>query len=296
MTFIKRMQLETSGITGHKYTITEILKASGMSRSCFYDKRKKTGNNKKRGPKTVSSDKQVISAIKNDIENSHFHSEGYKKIHKRIRIKNMVCGKNRVHRLMKANNLLAPIRPKKNGSSRKHDGTIITDLPNKMWGTDGKQFFTRKEGKCWFFSVIDHFNDEIHGFDVVKKGDRFAAFEPVKKAIKKEYGSLEKGIVKDLGLFLRSDHGSQYDSNYFQSEIKYPGLEYSPAFVRSPECNGIIERFHRTLQEQVFDLHIFEDLEEARIIIGKFIKNYNHFWIIHRLGLKSPIEYRKMHI
>lgn len=295
MTFISRMMNDISATTDKKYTVSSILKAAEISRSCFYDKRKRGLTNRKRGPKPIFSDEQVIEAVKKDIKNSHFHSEGYKKIHGRIRNTNIICGKNRVYKLMRKNNLLAPIRPKSNGSSRLHDGKIITDLPNKMWGTDGKQFFTRKEGKCWLFSVIDHFNDEIHGYEVVKRGDRFAAFEPVKKSIKKEYGSLNKDVVKDLGLFLRSDHGSQYDSNYFQNEIKYLGLKYSPAFVRSPECNGIIERFHRTINEQVFKIYIFEDLEEARDIIGAFIYNYNRYWTLHRLGLQSPMDYRKKH-
>lgn len=50
-------------------------------------------------------------------------------------------------------------------------------------------------------------------------------------------------------------------------------LAYSPAFVRSPECNEIIERFNRILQEQVFDIHCFETIEEARVVIQPFVEN-----------------------
>lgn len=98
---------------------------------------------------------------------------------------------------------------------------------------------------------------------------------------------------KDTGLFLRSDHGSQYDSDDFQRELKFLNLSYSPAFVRSPQCNGIIERFHRTLNEQVFDLWLFDSLEQAQYVIAEFMNNYNHIWILHRLYLKTPVEYRK---
>ena len=117
--------------------------------------------------------------------------------------------------------------------------------------------------------------------------------EPIRQATKQRFGNLNKDVVKGIGLFLRADHGSQYDSHDFQSEIKYLGFEYSPAFVRSPECNGIIERFHRTIEEQIFSVHMFEDLEEAREVIGKFMIEYNEDWILHRLGFLSPIEYRK---
>ncbi len=69
-------------------------------------------------------------------------------------------------------------------------------------------------------------------------------------------------------------------------------LSYSPAFVRSPQCNGIIERFHRTINEQVFDLCLFDSLEQAQPVIAEFMHNYNNVWILHRLGLKSPVDYR----
>jgi len=112
-------------------------------------------------------------------------------------------------------------------------------------------------------------------------------------AVKECFGSLDQGVCKNTGLFLRADHGSQYDSKDFQNELKFLNLSYSPAFVRSPQCNGIIERFHRTLNEQVFDLNVFVTIEEARIAIKQFIHDYNLYWQIHRLGLKSPLEYRE---
>jgi putative transposase len=45
--------------------------------------------------------------------------------------------------------------------------------------------------------------------------------------------------------------------------------------VGEPECNGVIERFVRTLKEQCIDLHRFRSLPEAQRIIGEFIPRYN---------------------
>lgn len=64
----------------------------------------------------------------------------------------------------------------------------------------------------------------------------------------------------------------------------------SYTFARSPESNGVIERFHRTLSEQVFAVNQFADLEEARLAIKKFIDDYNNLWIFHRSGGKTPTE------
>ena len=73
--------------------------------------------------------------------------------------------------------------------------------------------------------------------------------EPVRDAIRKVYDNVEKDVCKWLELKLRSDHGTQYDSNDFKREMEFLGLDMSKSFVRSPESNGCIERFNRTLEE-----------------------------------------------
>lgn len=246
----------------------------------------------KRGRKPAIQDSIILEAVKSEIVNSKFNGEGYKKIHRRIR-KTIKVGRNRIYKIMKENNLLVTSRPT-TAKKTAHDGNIKTYKANQMWATDGKKFYVQEYGWCWFFGVIDHFNDEIISWHAAKKGDRFAAMEPVRNAVKTVFGSIEKDVCQKIGLMLRSDHGSQYDSNDFQNEMRFLGLKLSPAYVRSPECNGIIERFHRTLQEQVFDIYSFSTIEEAKEKIGEFIESYNREWLIHRLGLRSPLEYKKM--
>jgi len=55
-----------------------------------------------------------------------------------------------------------------------------------------------------------------------------------------------------------------------------------------PECNGVIERFMRTLKEQCLYLQRFSTLAAARRIIGGFIARYNAEWLIERLGHRTP--------
>jgi transposase InsO family protein len=117
--------------------------------------------------------------------------------------------------------------------------------------------------------------------------------EPIRAAVRKTFGSTQKDVCKEMNLQLRSDHGSQYDSADFMNEMKFLGIEMSKAFVRSPQCNGIIERFHRTLEEQVLQVEVFSSFEKAYNSINKFINNYNKEWILHRLDYCSPVEYRE---
>lgn len=281
--------------SGKPYPMLLVLKVAEFSSAAWYGSAKASAGIVKKGPKPFLNDDQALEEIKREIKYSRFHSEGYIKITKRLANKGKIIAKHRVNRLLRENDLLSANRPVKKGARTKHEGTITTKEPNILWGTDGKQFYTEQDGKCWLFSIIDHFNDEILGFYISKTGDRFAAMEPVRQAVRRENGSIEPGICKETHLALRSDHGTQYDSKDFIKEMNFLGLTESKSFVRSPECNGIIERWHRTINEQVFSINAFDNIENAAKIITKFINDYNDTWMLHRLKLKTPKQVKTNH-
>lgn len=269
-----------------------ILKVAGYSSSTWYERpRGRKGSNP--GPRPAINDIEALELIKEDLKSSKFNGEGYLKVKKRLAKTGNHIAKHRVNALMREHELLSPHRPVKNGRKRTHEGRIITDRPDKMWATDGKKFWAGKDGWCWFFGVIDHFNDEIIAWHVAKTGNRFEALAPVQRAVRLRFGTLDKDVCAGTCLQLRSDHGTQYESRDFLNEMSFLGLDLSKSYVRSPECNGIIERFHRTLNEQTFQVNNFEPLEEAKIGIETFIENYNNDWMLHRLNYCSPVEARK---
>jgi putative transposase len=95
------------------------------------------------------------------------------------------------------------------------------------------------------------------------------------------------------GLQVRHDHGSQYMSDAFQSEIRFLGIESSPAFVRQPEGNGCVERFMRTLKEQLLWLRSFRNVEELHEALVLFQERYNEHWLIERNEFRSPRQARQ---
>lgn len=291
---ISLLMQEHYSLTQKPFPKRMIFNIVGYSSSTWYEHPSpRTG---KRGRKPRHSDELILQEIKVEIKSSKFNSEGYMKVKKRMEKRSenaVVAGKGRVNRIMRQNNLLSPNRIYKKVNKHEHEGTIITDAPNIMWATDGKKFWVDGLGWHWFFGVIDHCNDEILSWHMAKKGNRFAALEPVRAAVRKTFGKVDKDVCKGMQLQLRSDHGSQYDSADFMNEMKFLGLGMSKSFVRSPECNGIIERFHRTLEEQVFQIKSFSTFQEAHDTIDQFIKDYNKDWILHRLNYCSPIEYRE---
>ncbi len=128
------------------------------------------------------------------------------------------------------------------------------------------------------------------GWHVAKIGDRWAALEPLRQGARDLFGAVRKDAAR--GVRIRCDWGPQYIADAWITEVKWLGMTITPSYVGEPECNGVIERFIRTLKEQCLYLHRFQTLEEARRIIAEFIVRYNTQWLIERLGHRTPAEAR----
>lgn len=284
---------ETSPSTGRHYGIQRVCHCWSIARSTVYSQkyRQPVEKQKRPGPKPDIADEKVLQYIREDIKESVFKGEGHRKVHARIRRrKDFQVSRRRVLRLMRQENLLSPNRCS-NTKAKAHDGKIITNAPNQMWGTDACKILTSEDGWVWFFGVVEHWNAECMGWHVCKKGDRFAAIEAILKSVRREHGDIGKGIAQ--GLKLRMDHGSQFKSDGFQAQIKYWGIQPAFGYVREPETNGVIERFNRTLKEQVIHGRMYRNIEEVREAIEQFIELYNKEWLIGKLGYLSPVEARQ---
>jgi putative transposase len=115
-------------------------------------------------------------------------------------------------------------------------------------GTDGTRFYTEQDGWCWFFGAVDHHLSEVVGWHVAKTGDRWAALEPIRQGVRHAFGRFGKDVAR--GLAIRCDWGPRYIADAWISEVKWLGCTISPSYVGEPECNGVAERFMRTLKEQ----------------------------------------------
>jgi putative transposase len=290
---VQAMSGARSPSTGRRYPRTLLCAALRVARSSVYAVTAPTrpaAHGGKRGPKTVQTDAALVTAIRAILTASPFHGEGYRKVRARLAHRGRPVSGKRVLRLMRQHGLLAPRRLGPPNGDPAHAGTIVTDRPDVMWGTDATRFYTERDGWCWFFGVIDHHTDELLGWHVAKRGDRWAALEPIRQGVRQAFGGFAKDVAR--GLSLRCDWGPQYIADAWINEVRWLGITISPSYVGEPECNGVIERFNRTLKEQCVYLHRFESLEQARAIIGAFIERYNHEWLIERLGHRTPAQAR----
>jgi len=244
----------------------------------------------RRGPVGPMPDAALLAAMRAVITASPFHGEGHRKIWARLRVAGVRTSKHRVLRLMRENDLLAPSRVGSPRGPRRHDGTIIPDTLDTMWGTDLTTTITG-EGPAAVFVAVDHCSVECVGIHAARRATRFEALEPIRQGVREHFGGFATHIAH--GLSVRHDHGSQYMSDVFQKELDFLGAESSPAFVRSPEGNGCAERFIRTLKENLLWVRSFDTIEELRQALLAFRHTYNTTWLIERHGFITPTAFRQ---
>ena len=291
------MSATTSAATGRCFGIQRVCQVWERSRSALYARRARAHHHRlgagpaRRGPPPRQSDAQLLAAIRTDLARSPFHGEGHRKVHARLRILDGIrVARTRVLRVMRAHGLLSPHRGRQ-GPAKTHDGRVITQAPNVMWGTDGVRVFTLDDGWGWIFAAVEHWNAECVGWHVCKVGSRFAALDPIAQGLDRRYGSLDADVAR--GLALRMDHGSQHLSDHFLKQIRYWGIHPSFGFVEEPETNGVAERWNRTLKEQAIHGRIFQNLEAVRAAVADFVVRYNQTWRLEKLGYHTPIEARE---
>jgi len=274
-----------------RYGLRRVCRVWEMPRATVYSRRKERPVPQKRGPKPAIPDAELLPMIIEDLATTPFREEGHRKVYYRLKIVRKVkVAPKRILRLMRENALLSPQRAPQ-GEPNTHNGTITTDKPLEMWGTDGTTTQVIEEGTVWIFGAVEHFNAECVGIHASKSGDRFNAMEPIKQGIEKHYGPIGKDIAK--GLTIRNDHGSQYVSGYFQDELKHFGIRQSLAYVGEPQTNGVVERFWKTLKKQVLEGRIYQTLDDLRKALNDFAALYNRSWRLEKLGGHTPDEARK---
>jgi putative transposase len=289
-TEVEAMSRAVSPSAARVYGLARVARCWKVSRASLYRHRRATSASGCRpGPMGPCDDATLVEHIKQAIAESRFTGEGYRKIWARLRFSGIRSSPGRIRRLMRENGLLAPHRVRKR-PDKAHDGTITTDAVDVMWGTDMTQTVTVAEGAAHVFVAVDHCNSECIGIHADKSANRFQALEPVRQGVRRHFGVIGKTVA--AGIKLRHDHGSNYMSDDFQTEIAFLGIEASASFVREPEGNGVAERFIRTLKENLLWVRHFETIEELRLALLEFAAWYNTHWLVARHGHRTPAQIR----
>jgi putative transposase len=289
------MSHATSPSVHRPYGVVRVCQEWGLRRSTFSHRQGRAAwpprEPATRGPKTAYPDAALTGHVRQVLAASPFLGEGHRKVWARLRVQGIRTAQRRVLRLMRQAGRLAPSRAQRTLGPRGHDGTITTERPNQMSGTDAPSTVTLAEGPVTVFVAIDHCTLEGVGLHTAAKATRFEALEPLRQGIRRQFGAFSAGIA--AGLQVRHDHGSQYMSDDVQAELRFLGITSSPAFVRAPEGNGVAERFILTLTEQLLWVQTFRTVEELCQALQTWLVTDHEPWLVERHGFRSPAQVRR---
>ena len=173
--------------TRRAYGVERVCRVWHRARSSVYARRQATPSPapcRRRGPIGAAPDDVLVAHIRRVLEASPFHGEGYRKAWAKLRFEGIRTSKERVRRLMREHDLQAPQRAGHAHGPKAHDGTITTEAPDVMWGTDMTATVTVAEGAAFVFVAVDHCATECIGLHAAKSGNRFEALEPIRQGIR----------------------------------------------------------------------------------------------------------------
>ena len=307
------MSRTSSPSTARRYGTARVCQLWEVPRSTVYERRARASRPvqpaAKRGPKQAWTDAALTERIRAVLTNSPFLGEGYRKAWARLRLSGVRTSNGRVLRLMREAGLLAPTWVGRRRGPRSHDGTITTERPDEMWGTDATACLTTREGNATVFIAVDHCTQECVGIHAARPGTRFEALEPLRQGLREHFAGYAAGIASHAAALLSAGAAPRprrtptgYLSracatgrfgSHFQGELSFLGIRSSPSFVAAPEGNGCAERFIRTLKEQLLWVETFETVEQLRLALLAFKDRYNQAWLVERHGHRTPAAVRQ---
>jgi putative transposase len=204
----------------------------------------------------------------------------------------LLVNRKRIHRLMRENGLLVEqVRHKALRTSQR--GKPKATRPDQYWGIDMTKFLLGPLGWCYLIVVLDWYTKEIVGWNLSLR----AKTSEWKEALDGAFCEKFPWGVRDQGLNLVSDNGSQPTSVAFMKDTAELGINQIFCSYDNPRGNAETERVIRTIKEEVLWLNDFGSFEEARAAIGAWIgEDYNRLYVHSALGYRSPEEFRRQWI
>jgi putative transposase len=178
--------------------------------------------------------------------------------------------------------------PTKQPAENRLDRNFTAAAPNRKWVTDITYLPTAR-GWVYLAVVLDLFGRKVVGWSI---GDSLAT-GLVSDALRQ---AIESRRPEGKALLHHSDRGCQYTSDTYQQTLRTLGITCSMSRKGNCYDNAAMERFFWSLKHEWTNHETYENLEEARLSVFKYIETfYNPVRIHQTLGYLSPDQYEAEH-
>jgi transposase InsO family protein len=87
-----------------------------------------------------------------------------------------------------------------------------------------------------------------------------------------------------------SDNGPQFIAKDFKEFIRLSGMTHVRTSPYYPQSNGKLERYHKTIKGECIRPGVPLSLDEARVMVEKFIAYYNNVRLHSAIGYIAPVD------
>ncbi len=184
-----------------------------------------------------------------------------------------------VYRVLREANLVCGWKPKPKvkGSGREKPPT----QPDENWQTDIK--YIRVGGRNYYLlSFMDVYSRYIVHHELLTWMDG--------QSVSVEAAAAIATLPADVRPDIQSDHGSGFISREFAETLSASAVGHTKIRPHTPTDNAEIERYHRTIGEQIDEVEL-GDLTQARAVIAGIIDAYNNVRLHSALSFLRPVDY-----
>lgn len=206
---------------------------------------------------------------------------GYRRITALLQAEGWWINHKKVERIWRLEGLKVPQKQPKRGRLWLNDGSCIRlrpERPNHVWSYDFVMDTTDDGRPFRMLNVIDEYSRECLAIRVGRKlrsGD-------VQECLTELFCS--RGVPDHI----RSDNGSEFTAKMVRTWLRDLGAKTLFIEPGSPWENGYIESFNGKLRDELLNREIFYTLQEAKILIERWRKEYNHVRPHSSLGYRPP--------
>jgi len=193
--------------------------------------------------------------------------------------------KKRVARAMRENGLLVKGNEKLRAVRTPQRSKPRPDRPNQWWGIDMTKVMVQDFGWVYIVPVLDWYSKKVvgHYAGAQCKSEHWLAALEMAAAHR-----FPRTGIRDQGVHLMSDNGSQPTSTAFMAACGRLGVAQAFTSHNNPKGNADTERTMRTLKEELLWLNEWRSPSDLGRQLSDWILRFNSSYLHSSLGWRTP--------